>query len=920
MSALPLLFWLSLLLPGHAIARRIVPQELGGGVLPSIAVSWTAALSAMVLPIALLYAIGSLSESMRVPVGVLAIATTVFIAWGAFDVGAHLVRTRAWRGLARALVPVVSLAGALVLADVILADRHGAILDNDSRVHVARIRFLLDHGLSNADPFVRTPIEYPYPIYHTNILHALCAIASKMLALDPVTVWFNTLAASRLMIASGVAYLAWAAIGGAWAPWVAAAIVVINRGPYPFTLYPNQLAPWAFMPIAIGAALRALWPASRVLAVDDEAGAAGKSGEGSAGVRRGAAADSATPVASTSVAAWRIAAMVALPAALVGMLHPLYAGFLFVVAAPIVAVVLAVRLVRRAPGVRTAALVLAGIVIPSLAFPLASKALTAPPMDAVLRWAADQVDDGIARGEGAEQSPASIEAEAAADPLGVAPKPKRAPKPPPRLVRPQDGFAFYERGDDDWIARQWGRGFTGGWNGIVAWRIWLAIAGVGMLWWSLRRRARAAPFAAYALAGMVAMVLVVTMVPPLCTAALKVLGAQWVLGRFEMIAFVLWIPLSVPAIAGAIEAWRRWRRAEAFALTAACTCAAVPVASLHASQSKPYTWSTFIDAALESEGVRNGRQHAGLLKQKAWMDEAIPDDAIVLAGPLTGTWISMLHGANTVASERSSTGIASGRLRREHVDEMFDPVTDEARRAELFDLYGVTHVLSRGRTPSWARYWTVGGNRRHGHVVLKLRPKPDESLMWMRGIDVARAQLDRGNVDGAILSLREVLAGHPDAVDAWFTLGIALARKGEHEASLQPFITCESLEPSDPVHPLMHGNALAALGRFDDAIASFEHAARLAVEAGDPFAGAAAEFNRGNALYELNRVDEALAAYERALALDPTHAKAATARGWLRQDLGLDPPPEIPALPELPDVPVETESLQPSAPSTNPTP
>ena len=908
MSALPLLFWLSLLLPGFAIARRVVPKELGGGILPSIAVAWSAALSALVLPIALLYALGSVVESARVPVGALAIATAVFIAWGAFDVGAHVVRTRAWRGLGRALIPCVSIAGALVLADIFLADRHGAILDNDSRVHIARIRFLLDHGLSNADPFVRTPIEYPYPIYHTNILHALCAIASKLLALDPVTVWFNTLAASRIMIASGVAYLAWAAIGGTWAPWIAAAIVVINRGPYPFTLYPNQLAPWAFMPIAIGAALRALWPASRVLAVDES-----KEREPSVptlDIESVAAASNA----SEPVAIWRIAAMVALPAALVGMLHPLYAGFLFVVAAPVVAVVLAVRLVRRTPGVRTAALVLAAIVIPSLAFPLASKALTAPPIDDVLRWAADQVDDGIERDDGEEQSLASVDAEAAADPLGVAPKPKRAPKPPPRLVRPQDGFTFYERGKDDWIARQWGRGFTGGWNGIVAWRLWLAIVGVGVLWWSLRRRGRVAPFAAYALAGMVAMVLVVTMVPPLCTAALKVLGAQWVLGRFEMVAFVLWIPLGVPAVAGAIEAWRNWRRAEAFALTAACTCAAVPVASLHATHSKPYTWSTFIGAALESEGVRNGRQHAGLLKQKAWMDEAIPSDAVVLAGPLTGTWISMLHGANTVASERSSTGIASGRLRREHVDEMFDPVTDEARRAELFDLYGVTHVLSRGRTPSWARYWTIGGNRRHGHVVLQLRPKPDESLMWMRGIDVARAQLDRGNLDGAIASLREVIAQHADAVDAWFTLGIALARKGEHEASLQPFITCESLEPSDPVHPLMHGNASAALGRFDDAIASFEHAARLAGDAGDPFAGAAAEFNRGNALYELDRVEEALAAYERALALDPTHAKAATARGWLRQDLGLDPPPE------LPDAAVETEPFSPSAPSISPTP
>ncbi|MEY2795192.1 MAG: hypothetical protein RIR10_908, partial [Planctomycetota bacterium] len=217
MTALPLLFWLSLLFPGFAIARRVVPRELEGGVLPSIAVAWTAALSALVVPIALLYILGSVSPALRVPTGALAIATACFIAWGAIDVIVHVAahvrkksggensasKNSAWNTIGRALIPFLSIAGAIIIADIVLADRHGAILDNDSRVHIARIRFLLDHGLSNADPFVRTPIEYPYPIYHTNILHALCAIASKLLALDPVTVWFNTLAASRLMIASG---------------------------------------------------------------------------------------------------------------------------------------------------------------------------------------------------------------------------------------------------------------------------------------------------------------------------------------------------------------------------------------------------------------------------------------------------------------------------------------------------------------------------------------------------------------------------------------------------------------------------------------------------------------------------------------------------------------------------------------------
>jgi|GEM_PF-621587 len=909
MNALPLLFWLLLALPGFSVARRWIPRELTGGALPSLAVAWMTSFACMAPCVALIYIVGSVGgRSLRMSSEGLAVCVALWILWGAVDTtrllfaSAASPRDRAWRSIGAALLPMLGVAGVLICFDVWLADRHGAILDNDSRVHIARIRALVEHGLSNADPFVRTPIEYPYPIYHTNLLHALCAAASKLLSLDPMTVWFNSLAASRLLIASGMAYLAWAVLGGVWAPLIAALMVVINRAPYPFTIYPNQLAPWAMIPIAVGVFLRIL----------------------------------SAPWRGEDWSLKAAALCTALSAMVVGMMHPLYAGFLFVVSFPLGCAVVLVRCFERAhvdangvsariqriklPIVATAALVCT-----ALAFPLTSIVLTPRVPDSAVPSEVARVNDGIARGAGAVQAEEQAEAQESAMGSVV----RRKPSPKVQLVRPQDGFTFYERGENDWIARSWGRGFTGGAQGIKAWRVWMGLLGIACAVWLLRR------FEALLLAISVGTVLFVTMIPPLCTLALKALGAQWVLGRFETIAFVLWIPLSIPVLAALLERYPpkrfasagTWRAVPALCTNCCVAVLAIPFAFEHASQSRPYTIPVFMDAALRSEGVRNGRQWAGLLKQQSWMNDALPKNAVVLSGPLSGTWVSMLHGASSVASERSSTGIASGRVRRSHVEEMFDPETDEGRRAELFDAYGVTHVLTRGRAPTWSRYWTNGASRQHGHVILKLRQRPDERLLWMREIEIARAQLDRGNALGAVQRLESTLMAHPETVDAWFTLGNARLALGEPSLALACFERTESLELDDPVHPLMHGNAFALLGRFDEAIISFERCAKIADEENDLISGAAAHFNMGNAFYELDRPIDALRCYERALELDPRHRKARTARGWLRQDLGLDPPQINPvplAAPLQPvlDVPTEPdlESPSPMAPSSNPTP
>jgi Flp pilus assembly protein TadD len=912
MSALPLVFWLALVLPGVAIARRWAPKELEGGLLAGAGFAWMASFAALAPFVALCYLVGA-------PLWVLSGAIVAFVGWGAVD----LVRARAWRGLPAAALPLVTLAGAIVVADAWLSARTGAILDNDSRVHIARIRFLFEHGLSNADPFVRSPRESAYPIYHTNLLHALCASGSALLGIDPVTMWFNTLSASKVLIATGMAYLAWAVLGGAWAPWIAAAMVIVNRGPYTFSLYPNQLAPWAAMPVALGVLYRTL---------------------------RGCFAD-APP------GAWRAALLAGGPAAVVGMLHPLYAGFLVVVALPVAGAVALERVLRRKPGARAAVVASLALAVVALAFPLASRAMTAQGIDRhitkALESSPEQVAARRARMRGGEVDPAEsglgaagrdlLASERAPDPdaaaaaaagpaddaagneegaeanTSTAPQPaadKPARRRPASLVRPMDGFIFHERGDDDWISRAPMRGFLGGQWGIPWWRVWFVVAAVAIAVWRLRRPE------ALLLAGSIVVIEAILLVPPLCTTALRFLGANWMLGRFETVAFVLWIPLSLPALAALVESMRAWRRLPALVVQSAICAVAIPIAMAHSSHRAPYTWERYHDLAMQSEGRRVGRQHAGLMKQQAWMREAIPPGAVVLTGTLTGTWVTMLHDASGVASERSSTGIRSGKLRRTHVDEMFSPDTDEGRRADLFHYYGVTHVMVAGRTPVWAKYWTVGGNRAHGHALLTLRPLPDESLLWLRDVMVASAQLDRGNAAGALERVRPVVAAHPESPEAWFTYGNALTALGtdapEAEAAYRRAV---ELDPAEPLHLIMLGNAIAAQARHEEAAEVFERAVDLALRQTNLFAAAGAAFNRGNSLYALDRLPEALSSYERALEFDPRHAKAQRARGWLREDLGLDPPSlAVPPETVQPPAEVGAEGEAPSAPSTSPRP
>ena len=85
------------------------------------------------------------------------------------------------------------------------------------------------------------------------------------------------------------------------------------------------------------------------------------------------------------------------------------------------------------------------------------------------------------------------------------------------------------------------------------------------------------------------------------------------------------------------------------------------------------------------------------------------------------------------------------------------------------------------------------------------------------------------------------------------------------------YAAAEDLRQSDTLIPLARGNALAELGRRDDALECFLRAAAVAERIDRPDLAASACFNAGNMHFIAERYAEAARLYERSLRWNPGH-------------------------------------------------
>ncbi len=112
-----------------------------------------------------------------------------------------------------------------------------------------------------------------------------------------------------------------------------------------------------------------------------------------------------------------------------------------------------------------------------------------------------------------------------------------------------------------------------------------------------------------------------------------------------------------------------------------------------------------------------------------------------------------------------------------------------------------------------------------------------------------------------------------DGADAPFKRGNELMALGRFEEASASFDKALAIRPGFVDALINRGVALMQLKRFEEALSSYDHA--LAVKPG--FAGALN--NRGAALKNLGRHEEALASFDRVLAVEPNHAGAHFNRG-----------------------------------------
>jgi len=299
-----LLFWLALLLPGYVVVRRFAPEELESGLMGTLGLSYLAVFC-------LLAPFSIACYVLRLPVVFLSSVTVALILASL----AYISRERWWRGIGRLVAAGVSVELVFLLVDLILGGSAGGYLEGgDARTHITRIRFLLDHGFSNLDPFYAEP--YFFPIYHTNLFHSVFAVCAQVTGVDVLGVWYMSLVPAKLLIAAGSFYLGWCLFEKAWVAWTGALFVAAWLAPTTYVIYPNILAPHWLLPIMIGYGVKACLPRAH-------------------------------PSLIVKLAAGSF---------VLGQLHGLYAVVAGIGLGPVLAVVLVYRLLRR----RANALLLAG--------------------------------------------------------------------------------------------------------------------------------------------------------------------------------------------------------------------------------------------------------------------------------------------------------------------------------------------------------------------------------------------------------------------------------------------------------------------------------------------------------------------------------------------------------------------------------
>jgi len=145
----------------------------------------------------------------------------------------------------------------------------------------------------------------------------------------------------------------------------------------------------------------------------------------------------------------------------------------------------------------------------------------------------------------------------------------------------------------------------------------------------------------------------------------------------------------------------------------------------------------------------------------------------------------------------------------------------------------------------------------------------------------AKSAEDSGNYDQAVSAIKQAVQADPTRDVLWGRLGqvyltSAAAKKSDPTAAIADYTEAAdaykraiALKPSEAGYHNNLGQALAKMGKTEDAIAEYNTAAQL-----DPANAGLYYFNLGAILTNANKADEANLAFDKAIAADPNKAEA----------------------------------------------
>ena len=138
-----------------------------------------------------------------------------------------------------------------------------------------------------------------------------------------------------------------------------------------------------------------------------------------------------------------------------------------------------------------------------------------------------------------------------------------------------------------------------------------------------------------------------------------------------------------------------------------------------------------------------------------------------------------------------------------------------------------------------------------------------------------------GNNEIAVDLIGKALAVSPDFAEAHSSLGNAFLALGRPDEAVASYLSALKTNPNYAEAHTNLGLALMDLGKREEAEASYLKALAIKPEF------AQAHFNLGNVLLDLGRTDEAVASYQKALAIKPDYAETHSNLGAAFKELGM---------------------------------